>query len=59
MLILTVQTLAPILTASVPLMIDLMASKEEVYTLPVVAGGVGEYVKHVTNLPSFVTFTFP
>jgi hypothetical protein len=39
--------------------IDLMASTEAYYSLPVMEGIQGEYVTHESSLPRFVTFDFP
>jgi len=36
-----------------------LASKESIYSLPVIEGTYGEYVKHIRSLPRYTKFKFP
>ena len=49
----------PQFVGSVVKQIELMASNEAYYSLPVMVGIAGEYVVHEQSLPSFAKFNFP
>ena len=50
---------APRFIRSLAKQIDLIASKEANYSLPVNPNAVDEYIVHYPPLPSFVSFNFP
>jgi hypothetical protein len=49
----------PIFLGSLAKQIDLIASKQASYTLPVSPIAVDESIVHTSPLPSFVSFSFP
>ncbi len=49
----------PLFTSNIPKQIDLKASNEALYSLPVREEMKDEYVVHLSSLPRFVRFDFP